>query len=367
MNTVIQRASFPEGRRVLVMSDLHAHREGFHFLLKRAGFTENDILVIVGDILEKGPDSLGLLRDLMRLKKTHAVHTLMGNVDYWRLSGLISDDEKAQKDLLLTSIAYKNWWPSGILFEMLSELGIPMTEDLDTKSVFPVLRDRFREELAFLSSCPAILEAGNKIFVHGGIPHEDLHEFENEERHRFLKWDRFMESDVSFRKTVVVGHWPVTLYSKSFPSATPVYDQAKNILVIDGGCGVKKEGQINLLIFPSVSSDTYELVTWDGLPTVTALDFQKASCDFGYIRWGDDEVEVVETSKKEAVILHHGKRMTIPIKNLREKNGAFRADEFTDYRLPVSAGDTLSVIEETENGLYAKKNGVTGWYFGRYQ
>ena len=29
--------------------------------------------------------------------------------------------------------------------------------------------------------------------------------------------------------------------------------------------------------------------------------------------------------------------------------------------------DTLSVIEETRNGLYAKKGSVTGWYMGKYE
>ncbi|MBQ4158217.1 MAG: metallophosphoesterase [Clostridia bacterium] len=367
MNTVIQRVSFPDNTRIFVLSDIHAHKEGLVCLLEKAAFGKEDILVIAGDTLEKGTENLDVVRHIMSLSNSHNVYTLMGNVDYWRLSGLLSDDENVQKDLLSTSIAYSKWWKSSLLLEMLSEIGIPMTEDLDTKAVFPLLRTHFEAELRFLHSRPAILETQNRIFVHGGIPSENLDEFKDQERHRFLKWDHFLTSDVSFQKTVVVGHWPVTLYSPAIPNAAPRYDREKNVLSIDGGCGVKKEGQINLLVFPTYLSKNYALYTWDGLSTVTALDAQAESADCGYIRWGDDEVEIVKKGKDISVVLHHGRKMSVPTKGLYQKDGSWHASELTDYLLPVSPGDTLSVITETPDGLYAKKNSITGWYRGRYR
>lgn len=367
MDTVIQKTVFPENKRILVFSDPHGHKEGVVSLLARAGFSADDILVIVGDILEKGPDSLGLLREVMRLSKSHTVYTLMGNVDYWRYRGVMTEDKREQRDLVSFSLAARKWWGMSFLEELLTEIGVHLTEDMDTEAVFPRLKEHFREELSFLESCPAILDTGGMIFVHGGIPHENLENLKTEERHRFLKWDRFLSEGLSFQKTVVVGHWPVTLYSPAFPCAAPLFEKNQNILCIDGGCGVKKEGQINLLIFPSSGSKEYELLTWDGLPAVTALDSQSESTDFGYIRWGDDEVSVLENDGENAIVFHHGKRMTVPSKGLYQRDGAWRASEITDYMLPVSPGDTLSVIEETPLGLYAKKNSVTGWYMGRYR
>ena len=251
--------------------------------------------------------------------------------------------------------------------ELLGEIGLRLTDELDTKTVFPLLRQRFHKELAFLEKCPAILETENMIFVHGGIPHENLDELKTEERHQFLKWDRFLASGLRFYKTVVVGHWPVTLYSPSFPNAAPLYRKEQNILSIDGGCGIKKEGQINLLIFPSPASETYDLLTWDALPTVRAVDAQAESSDFGYIRWGDDEVTLLSDDGQTAKVLHRDRVMTVPSKGLYQKDGVWHASEITDYFLPVSPGDTLSVIEETPIGLYAKKGSVTGWYKGRYE
>ena len=366
MKTIILTLSFPPDKRILIVSDLHAHKEGFVRLLENARFSKDDILVIVGDILEKGTESLSLLRHIMRLSKTHTVYTLMGNVDYWRLVGLLSDDVKTQKDFVSTSAAYVKWWDACILSEMLSEIGLSLTEDLDTEAVFPILRAHFKEEIDFLSSLPAILETDNMIFVHGGIPHENVTEFENEERHRFLKWDHFLSAGLSFSKYVVVGHWPVTLYSKSYPCANPIIDKQRRILSIDGGCGVKKEGQINLIIMKNADSEDFSFMTWDGLKTVTALDHQAESESFGYIRWGDCEVDVVSVNGDTARVFHHGKEMEIPSDCLYKKDDGWYSNEITDYCLPVSPGDTLSVIKETPRGLYAKKDGVTGWYEGRY-
>lgn len=367
MDTVIQEVSFPENKRILVFSDAHANKEGVLSVLKQANFSKDDILVIVGDILEKGPDSLGLLRAVMQLSKTHTVYTLMGNVDYWRLVGILSDDEKEQRDLVNFSISALKWWPSSFLKEMLHEMGLSLSDTLDTKTVFPLVRAHFKEELDFLRNCPAILDTQRMIFVHGGIPHENLDALVSEERHQFLKWDHFLSSGLSFQKTVVVGHWPATLYSPSFPNAAPLYKKDQNILSIDGGCGIKKEGQINLMIFPSFTSKDYTLLTWDGLSTVTALDAQAESADCGYIRWGDDEVEIAKKGKDISVVLHHGRKMSVPTKGLYQKDGSWHASELTDYLLPVSPGDTLSVITETPDGLYAKKNSITGWYRGRYR
>lgn len=42
-----------------------------------------------------------------------------------------------------------------------------------------------------------------------------------------------------------------------------------------------------------------------------------------------------------------------------------RCEDSTDYRLPVEPGDVLKVVERTSRGILAKKDGVTGWYFGR--
>ena len=52
-------------RRTLIVGDVHGCREELEDLLEESGWEEDDQLVLVGDLVAKGPDSLGVIR-LMR-------------------------------------------------------------------------------------------------------------------------------------------------------------------------------------------------------------------------------------------------------------------------------------------------------------
>ena len=73
MNTTIRRVSLPDHRRILMISDIHGHADGLRVILDKARFTRDDALIIVGDLIEKGPQSLDTVRLVMRLCRTHTV------------------------------------------------------------------------------------------------------------------------------------------------------------------------------------------------------------------------------------------------------------------------------------------------------
>jgi len=366
MKTTVKRVNLPDDRRILMISDIHGHAEGLQAVLDQAGFCPKDVLIIVGDMIEKGSESLRTLRLIMQLCQTHTVYPLIGNVDMWRLEGLLSDDPVMQKRLLQYSLKAQGWWNTSFLGELCAEAGISLTADMDTACTFRQLREHFAGELSFLASLPTALETQNMIFVHGGIPHERLDELAGQEAHSLLKYDHFYDEGLAFKKYVVVGHWPVTLYSKSHPCNKPIIDGERRIICLDGGCGLKNDGQLNLLAMPDWRTDTFQLYSWCGLPTITALDPQEASVSCGYIRWGDNEVSVIEKRGGFARILHHGREMTVPESFLYKENERTFCDDITDYQLAVFKGDALSLVLNTPQGCYVKKNGVTGWYMGRY-
>ena len=80
-NAIIIHPEFAPGRRILAVSDIHGNLPFFQHLLEKVSFSPDDILVLVGDMLEKGPDSLGLLHYIVQLCKTHTVYPLCGNCD----------------------------------------------------------------------------------------------------------------------------------------------------------------------------------------------------------------------------------------------------------------------------------------------
>ena len=67
-HTKVQFLEQPEhGRRTIVISDIHAHRSWLERLLKKIDFSEKDMLIILGDMIEKGPESLETIRYIMQL------------------------------------------------------------------------------------------------------------------------------------------------------------------------------------------------------------------------------------------------------------------------------------------------------------
>ena len=369
MNTSIQRVLLPEGRRILMISDIHGHADGLRAILDKACFSKDDVLIIVGDLIEKGPQSLKTIRLVMDLSRAHTVYPLMGNVDLWRWEFFTQQhgaDWQRMKDYAFNAV---HWWGSSLLHEMCAEMGEPLTRETDIDGLLPRIRDRFRAEIDFLGSLPTILETQKMIFVHGGIPHERLDELAGADAFPILKFDDFYSKGLSFQKYVVTGHWPTVLYSKTCPRYEPIIDRERHIICLDGACGVKTEGQLNLLILPDWRSEGYSFLTWDDLPLITALDAQKSSSveDARYIPWNDHAVELLEKGEEVSRVLYHCKPMTVPTQYIFSHNGTLSCIDTTDYELAVEPNDRLSLILKLNYGCFVKKNSVSGWYFGRYE
>ena len=64
---------------IYVTSDLHGCHDKFIRLLEMIGLTEDDTLYVLGDIVDRGPDNVKLIRALASRRN---VRVLMGNHDY---------------------------------------------------------------------------------------------------------------------------------------------------------------------------------------------------------------------------------------------------------------------------------------------
>ena len=377
------RPAIAPGRRVIAVSDIHGNLPFLKGILEKVRFTPEDVLVIVGDLLEKGRDSLATLRYVLELRKTHTVYTLCGNCDYidrMFLEGGKPDDafsiqmnrrngapaDYASVDEELWPILSEFWQERSVLMQMAAEVGaVPRHMD-DLPALRAALLEHFPEETGFLLGMPHILEAGNFIFVHGGVPREDR--LEELTAYGCMKNDDFMGQGHSFRKWVVVGHWPVTLYDPRIQRSAPLIDDERHIASIDGGCVLKLDGQLNALIIPDVFGEEMDYTWYDGLPAAVALDPQEPSADPLNIRWSDSLVEVLE-EEGDCVRVRHpstGRTLWVPRDFVRLRpDGRTHTEDATDYLLPVAPGDRLSLVRQTRRGLLVKKDGITGWYYGR--
>ena len=355
---IVIHPTFPAGRRIIAVSDIHGNLPFFRALMDKIALTPEDILVLVGDILEKGPESLALLRHVMALCRTHTVYPLCGNCD-----GLVyrffQGDELDRRFFSF----YLPQHPESTLRQLAREGGFDQTDDLPRPRAD--LRSAYPEEWRLLGRMPTILETEHLVFVHGGVP--SLEHMDQLDRWRCMKNDDFLGQGHAFDKWVIVGHWPVTLYRPDIQSAAPILLPGRRIASIDGGCVLKKDGQLNALILPEEGSQNFTWTAWDGLPTATALDGQQPSADPLNIRWGRSAVEVLEEGEELSLCRHLETGRTLYILNryLRMGPDGLWCEDSTDYRLPVAPGDKLTLVARTKTVFLCKKDGVTGWYYGR--
>ena len=358
----VKYLDLPPGKRIIVISDIHANLPYFKGLLEKLGFCENDELIICGDFLEKGDDSLGTLRYLMKLCEGGNVHVICGNCDFWE--ALMHEPHGFDNAHLMYYFLHRT---GSVCREMLEAMGFELSEDFDFISYIPELHERYRREWDFLAGLPHIIETKHYTFVHGGIdPDIPLSEHG---AWQCMKNDAFMTKGFRFSKWVIVGHWPVMLYLEDRVCADPIIDRESRIISIDGACVLKDDGQLNALIIPFDGSEDFSHVAYGPFPTATALDYQPESKRSYYIRWGDNRVELLSRGEEFSHCRHirTGYEMDILTKYLRFEDGECTVNDCSDYMPEIFPGDELSIIERTSRGYLVKHEGTSGWYYGELE
>jgi len=354
----VLRPAVERGRRVLVISDIHANLPYFHGLLRKVGFCGDDLLILNGDFLEKGAESLKTLREVMALCEKGNVLPIMGNCDGW--AEIFSPGSHWERNLQ----KYLRFRRCGLLWDMALELGLDPLALPDFGTFKRMLAEKFPAEFAFLEALPQAVQAGRFTFAHAAVyPGKRLEEHTVGE---LLRCDAWYELGCRFDDWVVVGHYPVMLYARDIVCANPIIDRERHIACIDGACVLKDDGQLNCLIIPDITGDELRFTAYDPFPMYTVLQDQAASKRSAYIRWGDSRVQVLERGEEFSRCRHvrTGYELDILTKYLFSDGEFTDCNDCTDYVLPLRAGDRVGVVERCSRGYFVKHNGVSGWYFG---
>ena len=84
-----------------VMGDIHGEADRFHAMLERIHLSEEDTLILLGDVIDRGPDGIALLLEIMEMPN---VIMLLGNHEYMMLQYLSPD---------ATGIEIRRWNKNG--------------------------------------------------------------------------------------------------------------------------------------------------------------------------------------------------------------------------------------------------------------
>ena len=157
----------------------------------------SSLTVTVGDMVDRGPDSCGVIR------------RLMGNPFPGRYVALKGNHEALMQDFLAGPQAGALWWANGAL-ETLRSFGVTTSPDEEN---FARVAEAFHaalspDEARFLNALRLSYSVGRYFICHAGVrPGVPL----DRQSERDLLWIRrdFLDSDADFGKIVVHGHTPV--------------------------------------------------------------------------------------------------------------------------------------------------------------
>lgn len=366
----IQKVEADKDTRIIAVSDVHGTVDYLEGVLKKVDYTPRDILVIVGDLIEKGPESLKTVRFVQKLMEESAqVYLTQGNVDYDRVGQFWEEGKQADYDFDGMLHWSQKVWGGSLFQDMMEEQGFTLDEinGENIGAVKALLKEKYAEELALFEDLPTILAIGDYIFVHAGIPTDDLEKLTEADLFSYLKRDAFLKEDVAFKKNVVVGHWPVCLYRDDVDSMNPIFDYEKHIVAIDGGCALKNGAQLNALVLANawVELKEAECVAYDDLPVIIANRAQAGKERTITVRFFDFKVELLEQWADVVKVRHvsSGKEFIVPQSYIySSNNGQYNCSDFSDAWLQVAEGDELKVVQETAEGYIVKKDGIIGWY-----
>ena len=351
---IISQTLHTKTKRKIVISDIHGNLDVYKGLLQKVKYIPNqDCLILLGDLIEKGEKNLETLHYIMHQVETEDVHCIEGNCDFIAKNVLYSYRLKFLKHVL-------GFRKESLIHEMARTIHLKINEDSDMSDVCMQLRKKYLKELSFLNDLPHVLEDENYIFVHAGIMNEYDY---GTDFSQVMTASFFLNTTKHFNKKVIVGHLPVTEYDKHIASFDPIYDAKHNIYSIDGGNMVKKGGQLNALILEGAN---ISIERFDLLKEKTVIHDVKYHTQIPlYVPFNHGYVDLLEKEKHQTKVFSRYLNRTFWVENeflYKDKNG-YKATDFTNYEIPLKKGEKVKVIFTYQDKVQIKKNGILGWTY----
>ncbi|WP_230278970.1 metallophosphoesterase family protein [Croceicoccus sp. Ery15] len=193
--------SIPEGERVYAVGDIHGRRDLFDSIIDMIDADDaqrgeaDTTVILLGDLIDRGPDSAGVIASARQWAARRKVRMLMGNHEEMMLRALDSDENLrhflrvgGRETLLSYPIPLKTYRTATLsdLAEMARE-AVPI------------------EDIELIESMENMIRIGDYLFVHAGInPAIPL----EEQVSRDLRWIRepFLSHDSPLDVCVIHGH-----------------------------------------------------------------------------------------------------------------------------------------------------------------
>lgn len=206
-----------------VIPDIHGCYRTFRYMLEdKIGITKNDFIYLLGDYIDRGPDSKKVFDYILTLQ-----------FDNYKIIPLLGNHE----DMLLKSVSNPNFtylWEANGAKQTLDSFGVTSAIEIPPKYIY------------FMQQLPYYTEIDDLYFlVHAGLNFSLKNPLTDKES---MLWTRVgnRNSQMTGNKKIIHGHTPHTLEVIQRIWNTP----GNTVLPLDGGCVYKNvSGLGNLLAF----------------------------------------------------------------------------------------------------------------------
>lgn len=184
---------------IYVLSDIHGHRRRFDSVMKQIGLQPEDTLFVLGDVIDRNPDGVRILRQLMKMPN---VKMLLGNHEFMMLEALEALKEPPPaKERSALSLWYRNG----------GEI---------THNHLKHIRKELRQEIFdYLNDLPLSYEVevnGEKFRLVHGAPEELFYGYDGyryRDERECAVWMRLKpRTELPAGSTVIFGHTPTIEY-----------------------------------------------------------------------------------------------------------------------------------------------------------
>jgi serine/threonine protein phosphatase 1 len=229
-------------KEIFVIGDIHGCMTKFNELLQYWD-PDHQQLVILGDLIDRGKDSLPVILKCMELKEELGAIIIGGNHDEMFLNWLENPNQQA-------TYYYKQGGQETIrsFFN-----GQDYASTLLPETIANLIHEQFQHVVNFLKELPDYYEQGNYVFVHAGVDLE-CSNWKDTSKSDF-RWIRkpFHVAENKTGKIFVFGHTP-TYKLNPDKSCNPWISSCQTKFGIDGGAVFG-----GLLLGLLIKEDCYEV------------------------------------------------------------------------------------------------------------
>lgn len=220
-----------------VIPDIHGHINTLKYLIEnRINLSKDDAVYFLGDYIDRGPDSKGVIDYIMSLQSSgFEVHCIRGNHEDYCLKSWEAD----QKRFLFRSNIEKDWRKHGAT-KTLQSFGAKRPREIN------------KFYIDWIKATKYYIELDKCILVHAGLNFKINNPFEDVNSMMWLR-DFKVDMEKTGGKKVIHGHIPVEM------SMIELFKNNNyNFLSLDNGIYyTNKDGYGNLLAY---NIDTDEIV-----------------------------------------------------------------------------------------------------------